>query len=74
MAKVANTPERSYPRAPQIEANPEEAEQYIASLVNENADLIKALKSIVERGDANGMQNWPIIKQARAAVAKATGA
>lgn len=38
------------------------------------AGLLKALKSIVERGDANGMQNWPIMKQARAAIAKATGA
>lgn len=43
----ANKPERSYPRAPQIEANPAEAERYIASLVDENAELLAACKLLV---------------------------
>lgn len=42
-----NTPELSYPRAPQIKANPVEAEEYIASLVKDLEGARAALKEII---------------------------
>jgi hypothetical protein len=65
-----NTPELSYPRAPQIEANPQEAEDYIASLVKENQALRAALQSAVTDIEVGALDpdDFPWMDQARSAL------